>query len=72
MGLLGVGDGLGDLRGGGFGLGRELPGQFSPDLTTSRGMIVTILYRLEGSPAVSGGATFADVSSGQWYSDGVA
>jgi len=35
-------------------------------------MIVTILYRLEGSPAVSGGATFADVSSGQWYSDGVA
>lgn len=46
--------------------------RFSPDLTTSRGMIVTILYRLEGSPAVSGGATFADVSSGQWYSDGVA
>ena len=45
--------------------------RFSPDLTTSRGMIVTILYRLEGSPAVSGGATFADVSSGQWYSDGV-
>lgn len=47
-------------------------GRFSPDLTTSRAMIVTILYRLEGSPAVSGGATFADVSSGQWYSDGVA
>ena len=46
--------------------------RFSPDLTTSRGMIVTILYRLEGSPAVSGGATFADISSGQWYSDGVA
>lgn len=47
-------------------------GCFSPDLTTSRGMIVTILYRLEGSPAVSGGAAFADVTSGQWYSDGVA
>lgn len=46
--------------------------RFSPDLTTSRGMIVTILHRLEGSPAVSGGAAFGDVSSGQWYSDGVA
>ena len=46
-------------------------GRFSPDLTTSRGMIVTILYRLEGSPA-SPGSTFTDVSAGQWYSDGVA
>ena len=46
-------------------------GRFSPDLTTSRGMIVTILYRLEGSPAASG-STFTDVSAGQWYSDGVA
>ena len=26
--------------------------QFSPNVTTTRGMIVTILYRLEGSPAV--------------------
>ena len=47
-------------------------GRFSSDLTTSRAMIVTILYRLEGSPAVSGGASFADVTAGQWYSDGVA
>ena len=47
-------------------------GRFSPDLTTSRAMIVTILYRLEGSPAVSGGASFADVTAGQGYSDGVA
>ncbi len=47
-------------------------GRFSPDLTTSRAMIVTILYRLEGSPAVTGSASFADVASGQWYSDGVA
>lgn len=46
--------------------------RFSPDLTTSRAMIVTILYRLEGSPAVTGGMSFADVSDGQWYSDGVA
>lgn len=46
-------------------------GRFSPDLTTSRAMIVTILYRLEGSPAPSG-STFSDVAPGQWYSDGVA
>ena len=46
-------------------------GRFSPDLTTSRAMIVTILYRLEGSPAAAG-STFSDVSKGQWYSDGVA
>ena len=46
--------------------------RFSPQLTTSRAMIVTILYRMEGSPAVSGGAAFTDVSAGQWYSDGVA
>lgn len=47
-------------------------GQFSPDLTTSRGMIVTILYRLAGSPAVSGSAAFSDVSQGDWYAAGVA
>ena len=46
-------------------------GQFSPDLATSRGMIVTILYRLAGSPAISGSPAFADVSKGDWYADGV-
>lgn len=35
---------------------------FAPDMTTSRGMIVTILYRLEECPAVSGDQPFADVS----------
>ena len=45
---------------------------FSPDMTTSRAMLVTILYRLEGSPAVSGPTAFPDVSSGQWYADAVA
>lgn len=47
-------------------------GRFSPDLTTSRGMIVTILYRLAGSPAVSGGSAFSDVSQSDWYAAGVA
>ena len=46
-------------------------GTFSPDLPTGRGMLVTILYRLAGSPA-AGSASFADVAKGQWYADGVA
>ena len=46
-------------------------GTFSPDLPTSRGMLVTILYRLAGSPD-AGSASFTDVAPGQWYADGVA
>ena len=46
-------------------------GQFSPNMTTSRAMLVTILYRLEGSPKVSR-ATFTDVSANMYYSDAVA
>lgn len=44
---------------------------FSPDATTTRGMIVTILYRLEGEPDVSGKSTFDDVANGRWYADAV-
>ena len=47
------------------------PTAFSPNATTSRGMIVTILYRLEGEPA-AGTASFTDVPAGQWYSKAVA
>lgn len=46
-------------------------GTFSPDLPTGCGMLVTILYRLAGSPA-AGSASFTDVAKGQWYADGVA
>ena len=35
-------------------------------------MIVTILYRLENEPAVSGGSAFTDVENGAWYADAVA
>lgn len=45
---------------------------FSPDTNTTRGMIVSILYRLEGSPAVTERAAFTDVESGQYYADAVA
>ena len=44
---------------------------FSPDATTTRGMIVTILYRLEGEPRVSGTSTFDDVADGMYYADAV-
>lgn len=45
--------------------------RFSPEAITTRGMIVTILYRLEGAPAGSTG-TFADVEAEAYYADGVA
>ena len=40
---------------------------FSPALTTTRGMIVTVLYRLKGEPAVSGSCPFNDVAAGSYY-----
>lgn len=44
---------------------------FSPNETTTRGMIVTMLHRLEDTPsAISSG--FTDVSAGAWYADAVA
>lgn len=46
--------------------------RFSPDLTTNRAMLVTILYRLAGSPAVDGGSAFTDVAGGDWFASGVA
>ena len=44
---------------------------FAPNTTTTRAMIVTILSRLEGSPAVTGTSAFVDVPAGQWYTDAV-
>ena len=43
-------------------------GAFSPNATITRGMLVTILYRLEDEPAVTAANPFTDVSSGG-YSD---
>lgn len=42
-------------------------GTFSPYLNTTRGMIVTILYRLEGKPVASDSRPFDDVESGKYY-----
>ena len=40
---------------------------FSPELAMSRAMLVTVLYRLHGSPEVSGATPFADVPAGKYY-----
>lgn len=45
---------------------------FSPEETTTRAMLVTVLYRLEGKPAVDAASGFLDVSSGSYYADAVA
>lgn len=44
---------------------------FSPNASLDRAMMVTILYRLAGSPAVSGTIPFTDVPAGSWYYDAV-
>ena len=44
---------------------------FSPNASLDRAMMVTILYRLAGSPAVSGTMPFTDVATGSWYYDAV-
>ena len=45
--------------------------QFSPDTATTRGMIVTILYRMAGKPTADG-TSFADVEQDAYYADAVA
>ena len=44
---------------------------FSPNNATTRGMIVTILWRLEGSPLVSTSLNYDDVKPEDWYGEAV-
>ena len=44
---------------------------FAPEAPTTRAMLVTILYRLDGEPAVTKNIPFSDVASGTWYSDAI-
>lgn len=44
---------------------------FSPDLSMSRAMLATTLYRMAGSPEVSGSDTFTDTQDGAWYAGAV-
>lgn len=46
-------------------------GKFSPYATTTRGMVVTIFYRMFGSPAVTGANPFGDVAAEQYYANAV-
>ena len=45
--------------------------RFAPNSETTRAQLVTILYRLEGEPAVSGDLPFTDVETGIWYTDAI-
>ena len=44
---------------------------FSPNNTMTRSMLVTVLWRMEGEPAVNSANPFADVAAGTWYTDAV-
>ena len=44
---------------------------FSPSSAVTRGMLVTILYRLENEPRCFGGVTFPDVAPGAYYEKAV-
>ena len=46
--------------------------RFSPNAPLTRAMIVTILYRMAGSPSVSDSSDFTDVAAGKWFAKAVA
>ena len=45
--------------------------EFAPKMTMTRAMLVTVLYRLEDTPAVAGKLAFTDVEAGTWYAEAV-
>lgn len=45
--------------------------EFAPDGTATRGQIVTILWRLAGSPVVNYAMRYADMDEGAWYGEAV-
>lgn len=44
---------------------------FGPHDTTTRAMIATVLWRMEGSPSTGAEYPFSDVAAGEWYTDAV-
>ncbi len=44
---------------------------FEPDASTTRGMIVTVLFRMEGSPTEFEKATFSDVAADSYYAKAI-
>lgn len=45
--------------------------RFAPHTDATRGMVVAILYRMAGSPAVTAANAFGDVAEGQYYTNAV-
>lgn len=45
--------------------------QFAPESNLTRAQLATVLYRIEGTPAVTGTDTFTDTPDGAWYSNAV-
>ena len=45
--------------------------QFAPESSLTRAQFATVLYRIEGTPAVTGVDAFTDTPDGAWYSDAV-
>ena len=46
--------------------------RFAPEGTMTRAMMVTVLYRMAGSPEHTESSTFTDVASGRYYSTAIA
>ncbi|MBR6916323.1 MAG: S-layer homology domain-containing protein, partial [Clostridia bacterium] len=51
------------------GVGGDL---FDPEGSLTRAMVVTVLWRREGSPAPTAPSGFEDVPAGEWYTEAVA
>ncbi len=54
------------------GVDGTLEALFAPDMTLTRAMFVTMLYRMDGEKAVDNTAPFDDIVSDSWYSEAVA
>ncbi|MBQ2469529.1 MAG: S-layer homology domain-containing protein, partial [Clostridia bacterium] len=46
-------------------------GKFDPEGTLTRAMVVTVLWRMSGSPAVAYRRAFTDVPDGEWFTSAV-
>ena len=46
-------------------------GRFSPNSTMTRAMVVTVLWRLRGSPVEEQAHNFADIAPSDWYAEAV-
>ncbi len=46
-------------------------GVFAPSSNVTRAQLAAILWRLEGSPATTGGESFLDVAEGAWYTEAI-